>query len=137
VNAHTLIKPAVGGGLARISFGGGGEPTHIVCGFLGSEERHNSLIATLPRLLKLDVNDVISRDWVEASVKFAARELAEGRFGSSSVMSRLSELLFVEAVRSHASKADIADRQLGAIERTRSRGSALRAKAGASGSGCI
>lgn len=104
VNAHSLIEPAVGGGLARISFGGGGEPTHIVCGFLGSEERHNPLIANLPRLLKLDVNDVVSRDWVEASVKFAAHELAEGRFGSSSVMSRLSELLFVEAVRSHASK---------------------------------
>ena len=104
VNAHSLIEPAVGGGLARISFGGGGEPTHIVCGFLGSEDRHNPLISSLPRLLKLDVNDVISRDWVEASVTFAARELAEGRFGSSGVMSRLSELLFVEAVRSHASK---------------------------------
>jgi AraC-like DNA-binding protein len=104
VNARSLIEPADGGGMARISFGGGGEPTHIVCGFLGTEERHNPLIATLPRLLKLDVNDVISRDWVEASLKFAARELAEGRFGPSSVMSRLSELLFAEAVRSHASK---------------------------------
>ena len=77
VNAHSLIEPAVGGGLARISFGGGGEPTHIVCGFLGSEDRHNPLISSLPRLLKLDVNDVISRDWVEASVTFAARELAD------------------------------------------------------------
>jgi AraC-like DNA-binding protein len=103
VSADDLIRPAADGGLAQISYGGGGEATHIVCGFLGSEEVHNPLIATLPRVLKLDVGQATSRDWVEASVLFAARELAEGRFASSSVMSRLSELLFVEAVRNYAS----------------------------------
>jgi len=35
-------------------------------------------------------------------VRFAASELTEGRFASSSVMSRLSELLFVEAVRQYS-----------------------------------
>ena len=34
--------------------------------------------------------------------RFAARELAAGKFASSTVMSRLSELLFVEAVRDYA-----------------------------------
>ena len=64
---------------------------------------YNPLLATLPRVLTLDVRQGTSRNWVEASVRFAARELAEGRFASSSVMSRLSELLFVEAVRNYAS----------------------------------
>jgi len=63
---------------------------------------HDPLIATLPRLMKLDIRQAASRDWVEASVRFAARELAAGRFASSPVMSRLSELLFVEAVRDYA-----------------------------------
>jgi hypothetical protein len=57
-----------------------------VCGFLASEDGYNPLIATLPRLLKLDVRAGTSRDWIEASVRFAARELAEGRLASSSVM---------------------------------------------------
>ena len=103
INAHDLIQPAADGGLVQISHGGGGEVTHLVCGFLGSEEVYNPLLATLPRVLTLDVRQRTSRDWVEASVRFAARELAEGRFASSSVMSRLSELLFVEAVRNYAS----------------------------------
>lgn len=103
INAHDLIQPAADGGLVQISHGGGGEATHLVCGFLGSEEVYNPLIATLPRVLTLDVRQGASRDWVEASVRFAARELAEGRFASSGVMSRLSELLFVEAVRNYAS----------------------------------
>ena len=103
INAHDLIQPAADGGLVQISHGGGGEATHLVCGFLGSEEVYNPLLATLPRVLTLDVRQGTSRNWVEASVRFAARELAEGRFASSSVMSRLSELLFVEAVRNYAS----------------------------------
>lgn len=103
VNAGDLIEPSADGGLARIVHGGGGQPTHLVCGFLGSEETHNPLIATLPRVMKLGVSEAASRTWVEATVRFAANELAVGRIASSSVMSRLSELLFVEAVRAYAS----------------------------------
>ena len=102
VDAHELIQPSPTGGLARVSHGGGGETTHLVCGFLSSEDPYNPLIAALPRMLKLDVAQGTSRDWVDASVRFAASELTEGRFSSSSVMSRLSELLFVEAVRQYS-----------------------------------
>jgi hypothetical protein len=102
VDGHDLIQPSAEGGLARISHGGGGDATNIVCGFLASEGGYNPLIASLPRILKLDVREGASRVWIEASVRFAAGELAEGRVASSSVMSRLSELLFVEAVRQYA-----------------------------------
>lgn len=103
VSADDLILPANGDGMARIVHGGGGEPTHLVCGFLGSEELYNPLIAALPRVLTLDIGEDASRDWIEASVRFAANELLEGRFASSGVLSRLSELLFVEAVRRYSS----------------------------------
>ena len=78
----------------------------MVCGYLATEEIHNPLIATLPAMLKLDIRQGASRDWVEASVRFAARELAAGNVGSSHIMSRLSELLFVEAVRDYAATLD-------------------------------
>jgi AraC-like DNA-binding protein len=104
VSADELIQPGADGCLSRISYGGEGAATHIVCGFLGTEELHNPLISTLPRLLKIDIGRGTSREWVEASVRFAARELTAGRFASCSVMCRLSELLFVEAVRSYAAE---------------------------------
>lgn len=106
VSAAELIEASADGGLARIRYGGGGAATHIVCGFLGTVDGYNPLIAALPRMLKLDVRDATSREWVEASVRFAAAELAEGRVGPSSVMARLSELLFVEAVRHYAQTLD-------------------------------
>ncbi|MFZ5781373.1 MAG: AraC family transcriptional regulator [Pseudomonadota bacterium] len=111
VSAEELIRPGDGGGIARIDYGGGGEPTHLVCGFLATEEVQNPLISGLPPMLRLDMRDGASREWVEASVRFAARELANGKFGASHVMSRLSELLFFEAVRDYA--ATLADSQLG------------------------
>jgi hypothetical protein len=111
VSADDLMQPSGEGGLARIFYGGGGATTHLVCGFLGSEDAHNPLIATLPRVMKLEVREAASRDWIEASVRFAAAELVAGRLASSSVMSRLSELLLVEAVRSYASARG--DRELG------------------------
>ena len=76
-SARDLIRPAVGGGLARISHGGGGDAVHLVCGFLASDQPYNPLIASLPRILKVDVRQGTSRDWVEASVRFAANELIE------------------------------------------------------------
>ncbi len=90
-------------GLPNIRHGGNGERTSIVCGFLATQEGYNPLIAALPRHLVLDVGKGLSRDWIETSVRFAARELAECRLASSSVVSHLSETLLVEAVRNYAS----------------------------------
>lgn len=103
VHGASLVQPSPDGGLARVVHGGGGALTHMVCGFLGSQEVYNPLLAGLPRVLKLDIREGTARDWIEASVRFAASELAEGRLASSSVMSRLSEVLLVEAVRQYAS----------------------------------
>lgn len=102
-SALDLIQPALGGrGMARISHGGGGDAVHFVCGFLATDQLYNPLIAGLPSMLKVDVRESAARDWVEASVRFAANELMAGRHASSGVVSRLSELLFVEAVRTYS-----------------------------------
>lgn len=102
VSARSLIQSGSDGGLARIVHGGGGAPTRVVCGFLGTEAGFNPLIDALPKVLKLDVRNGLSREWIEASVHFAANELILGRLASSEVMSRLSELLLVEAVRHYS-----------------------------------
>lgn len=103
--ARSLVQPAADGGLARIVYGGGGAETHMFCGFLGSTERRNPVLAMLPRLVTLDLRSAAAREWIESSVRFAAGELAEGRLASSGVMSRLSEVLLVEAVRQFAAGA--------------------------------
>lgn len=101
-----LIKPAPSGSMIQIVHGGGGARTHIICGFLGSDQFRNPVIETLPRLLKVaTVQDRMARDeigFVESTLRFAMQNLMKGEVGESSVMCRLSELLFVEAVRRYA-----------------------------------
>jgi AraC-like DNA-binding protein len=99
ISAGELLRSAPGGQPFRMSHGGGGAVTRIVCGFLASEEPFNPLISTLPKVLKVDVRRSASREWIETSVRFAAGELAEGRLASSGVMTRLSETLLTEAVQ--------------------------------------
>lgn len=110
VNSHHLIEMSPEGGLARIVHGGDGALTHIVCGFLATEDRFNPLIAALPRLLKVNITEGVSRDWIESSVRFAAQQMVSGEVASSPVMGRLSELLFAEAVRSYADALPEAER---------------------------
>jgi AraC-like DNA-binding protein len=96
--ARQVIRPPQHGSLARINYGGGGETTRLLCGFLGCETSFSPLLASLPSVLKLDLRATASGAWIESSFRFAASEIAAGRIGSTTVITKLSELLFVEAV---------------------------------------
>lgn len=96
--ARQVIRPPAGGGISRIKYGGGGEVTQLLCGFLGSEAAFSPLLASLPPVLKLDLRATASGAWIESSFRFAVSEIAAGRIGSATVITKLSELLFVEAV---------------------------------------
>jgi mannose-6-phosphate isomerase-like protein (cupin superfamily) len=98
VAASTVMRPPQPGTMSRISYGGGGEATQILCGFLGAETSFDPLRSALPPLLKLDVRRTASGAWIESSFRFAVSEIASGRVGSTTVLAKLSELLFVEAV---------------------------------------
>ena len=100
VFGRELIKPAERGGLYSIRHGGGGARTRMVCGYLGCEaSKGNPVLATLPPTMKLKVEDAGPAEWIRSTFHFAADEVASGRPGSETVLAKLSELLFVEAVR--------------------------------------
>jgi len=96
--ARQIIRPPQDGGISRIKYGGVGEVTQVLCGFLGSQTSFSPLLASLPPVLKLDVRATASGAWIESSFRFAVSEIAAGRVGSATVITKLSELLFVEAV---------------------------------------
>lgn len=99
IRADDLIQAGEDGGLARIVHGGNGENTDILCGFLGSNTPHDPILGLLPAVLKLNVADSASGEWIESSFKFAARQFSLGRTESPAILAKLAELLFMEAVR--------------------------------------
>jgi AraC-like DNA-binding protein len=86
--------------LARIDFGAGDTVfTHIVCGFLATSVRTHPLLESLPRLLVAGMRRKPCGDWVDSTFRYAARAYAARQPGVQETLARLSELLFVEAIR--------------------------------------
>jgi AraC-like DNA-binding protein len=100
VMAADIIVPSSRGELASIHHGGGGTPTRMICGFLGCDSvPGNPVVATLPAVMILKVEEAGPAEWIRSTFQYAAQEVASGRPGSATVLAKLSELLFVEAVR--------------------------------------
>jgi AraC-like DNA-binding protein len=81
--------------------GGGPDRTRLVCGFLGCDERpFNPLLTSLPRTIHLSGTDKeAASGWLVTMLTIAARESASARVGRENMLSRMSELIFVGAIR--------------------------------------
>ncbi len=103
------LPPASGGAplaevLARrprmLSYGGGGAPTRLVCGYLACDDRlARMLLSGLPGLLRINVRGSPAGLWLEASVRYALAEARSPRPGGAGVLAKLSEVLFIEVLR--------------------------------------
>jgi len=68
-------------------------------GFLATQDNsRNPLLSALPRLFKVGMRGS-SASWLESSLRFATEEAASAQAGSATVLAKLAELVFVEAVR--------------------------------------
>ena len=73
--------------------------TNVVCGFLGCDLRpFNPLVATLPRLLHLPAAGDDGH-WVAQVMQQAVNASQSRRPGAEAVLERMSEMMFVDAVR--------------------------------------
>lgn len=76
---------------------------NVVCGFLGCDLRpFNPLIATLPRLLHLPAGG--DGAWISQLMRQAVQSSQDKRPGGDAVLERLSEMMFVDAVRRHVER---------------------------------
>lgn len=101
VIAQSILDFQGPGRLFTVNHGGGGIGTRVVCGFLGSDAQRHPLLESLPRVIALRVSGRPGADWIASSFRFAAQEVAAARPGSATVLAKLSELMFVEAVREY------------------------------------
>ena len=81
--------------------GAGPDRTRVVCCFLGCDDRpFNPLVAALPRTIHLSgtANQQAS-GWLATLMDIAVRESGSARAGRDNILARMSELMFVEAIR--------------------------------------
>ena len=88
--------------LPQIRFGGGGAVTRMVCGYLACQSSmFDTVLAALPRLMVVNMREGPAAQWLTSSIRFSMAESAAQRAGMATVLAKLSELMFVEAIRRH------------------------------------
>jgi AraC-like DNA-binding protein len=100
-----LMRPGPVDGVGTIDYGGGGEVTRMVCGFIESSEL---LFAPVFRSLPPLVVDQTGDDKVSALITSTVREILAmtdaAAPGTALMLGRMMELLFVEVVRRYAAR---------------------------------
>jgi transcriptional regulator GlxA family with amidase domain len=71
----------------------------MICGLLGGSAQLHPLLAGLPPVMTLNLSALPSGDWMARTFDYATQTLMEGAIGTATVMAKVSELMFVEALR--------------------------------------
>jgi len=89
-------------GLKLSRQGGGGEVTKFVCGFMACEPRLSQVfLSGLPPVFKVSIRNDASGRWLENSIRFSVNQSDASRAGGEAVLAKLSEVLFVETLRTY------------------------------------
>src|SRR5882672_10081216 len=102
VEAASLIDAdaAADADLIQMRHGGGGAATRFVCGYLAcSRSVCRPLLDALPRVLRIPIGDGPAAALLRDLLRVGVRESSTARPGAGSMLAKLSELMFVEAMR--------------------------------------
>jgi AraC-like DNA-binding protein len=88
------------GGIFR--YGGGGAETTMIGGRFEIENAvGNPLLASLPAVIHVRGDRGVPVQWMESTLQFISAEMVSGQPGAETVVSRLADILFVQALRAH------------------------------------
>jgi AraC-like DNA-binding protein len=84
---------------------GGAGPTSTIVGgfFLSQELEATPLLSALPAVVHLPAQDRQVASWLEPTLRFIGMEMDSRTHGSRSVLNRLADILFIQAVRAFLS----------------------------------
>ncbi len=85
---------------ALLRYGGGGAPTTLVCGIVGIDhEAAENLVQALPPIIHLDALTSLRAEWMQSTIRLMAAEAAELLPGGETIVTRLADVLVVQAIR--------------------------------------
>jgi AraC-like DNA-binding protein len=87
-------------GLQPLMAGGGGNVSKFICGYLACDRHLSQAFLTgLPPLIRLNIRDDVSGQWLENSLRFSVAQAASRDAGTLEVVAKLSEVFVAEALR--------------------------------------
>ena len=94
------IRRILSQGLKVSRMGGGGEITKFICGYMTCEPQLSQVfLGGLPPILKVSIRNDASGQWLEHSIRYSVDHADAFSPGGEAVLTKLSEVLFVETLR--------------------------------------
>ncbi len=96
-----LPREQVGERYEILRHGGGGAPTHVICGAVRFDHpAADRLVTLLPGLIAVDAWASPHREWIQSTLRFMADEAGALGPGGETVITRLADILVIQAIRS-------------------------------------
>jgi AraC-like DNA-binding protein len=100
IDGAKAMPDLMSGELFLAQFGGGGENTGLVCGYLACDgELIKPVLAGLPRAVRVNFRADASGEWFEKTLRHAEEQAAARAPGSDVILAHLAEVLFAEVLR--------------------------------------
>jgi AraC-like DNA-binding protein len=104
-DSESALPELLTGGVKRVRFGGGGEETRFICGYLACEAGLiQPVLAGLPRVVRVHIRNDRAGEWLENSITHAAERASTAAPGSDVILARLAEVLFAEALQRYVTQ---------------------------------
>ncbi len=84
-----------------LTYGGGGVATTVLHGKASFENRDNPLLSALPPLVLIKGEEGRAVEWLDSTLQFMACEAASNRPGAEMMITYLSNIVFIQAVRAY------------------------------------
>jgi AraC-like DNA-binding protein len=105
VDAEPMLPALLSGGITRSRFGGGGEETRLICGYLACDAGLiRPVLVGLPRVVLVNIRNDRAGEWLENSIVHAVERASDAAPGSGVILARLAEVLFAEALQRYVSR---------------------------------
>ncbi len=106
VDGESELQRIFSAGLKVSRYGGGGEVSRFVCGFMVCEPRLSSVILNgLPAVFSVNIRDDESGRWLENSIRYSLAQAGAAEAGGKAVLAKLSEALFAETLRRYVAQS--------------------------------
>lgn len=81
--------------------GDGGTPTTLICGAVRfAHPAARDLVEILPKIIHIEASSSLQMEWMQSTLRLMAAEAAELRPGGEAVITRLGDILVIQAIRS-------------------------------------
>lgn len=99
IDGSAALPALMSGRVHLASFGGGGEETGLVCGYLACDAQLiKPVLASLPRVLRVSLRTDKGGEWFENTLRHAVERAAAARPGSDAFLAHLAEALFADVL---------------------------------------